>query len=64
MNVVTDTVTLSGVSDEEFRGFFVQARTVADSTRVGTFGVAEASNSRLSSCPTATVRFVYSDLLL
>ena len=50
-------MTLTGVSGEEFKGFFVQARIVADdSTRVGSFGVVDADNSRLSSCTIDTVR--------
>ena len=56
------TVTLTGANGEEFKGFFVQARMVADdSTRVGSFEVIDDTNSRLSSCPIDTVRLV--DLL-
>ena len=42
----------------QFRGFLVQARLQADDvTRVGTFEIEPASqaDTRLSSCPTATV---------
>ena len=54
-------MTLTGISGEEFKGFFVQARIVADDvTRVGSFavglGVADSGNSRLSSCAVNTVR--------
>ena len=50
-------MTLSGVNGEVFRGFFVQARIVADdASRVGSFGVVDADNSRLSSCLINTVR--------
>ena len=53
------TVTLTGVSGQEFKGFFVQARIVADdSTRVGSFGVVDSDNSRLSSCQIDTVRLI------
>ena len=52
-------MTLTG--DQVFKGFFVQARIVADDvTRVGSFavglGVADSGNSRLSSCVVNTVR--------
>lgn len=62
-------VTLTGVSGQEFKGFFVQARIVADdSTCVGSFavgfGVADAGNSRLSSCTVNTVRLNFVTLFL
>ena len=64
----SSTVTLSnfpGPRGENFRGFFVQARMVADdTTRVGSFGVVDATNSRLSNCPTTTVRYAYNTLLI
>ena len=48
-------VTLSGDSEQTFRGFFVQCRLVADDDmRVGTFANTQ-DNTRLSSCPTNTV---------
>ena len=48
-----------------FRGFFVQARMVADdTTRVGTFGVMDTTNSKLSDCPTNTVRHMHTVIKL
>ena len=62
MIIVIHTVTLyalPGPRDSAFRGFFVQARMVVDdTTRVGTFGVMNATNSKLSDCPTNTVRHI------
>ena len=56
LNLLLCTVTLTGVSGQEFKGFFVQARIVADdSTRVGSFGVVDADNSKLRPCTTDTV---------
>ena len=42
-------VTLSGSGGEEFRGFLVQARTVADDSPVGTF-IDNGDDQALSSC--------------
>ena len=58
LSILLCAVTLTGVSAQnpEFKGFFVQARIVADdTTRVGSFGVVDADNSRLSSCAVSTV---------
>ena len=63
MIIVIHTVTLYGLPgprNSAFRGFFIQARMVADDmTRVGTFGVMDTTNSKLSDCPTNTVRHVH-----
>ena len=53
-------VTLSGSGGEEFRGFLVQARTVADDSPVGTF-IDNGDDQALSSCTPSEV--VYSLLL-
>ena len=42
-------VTLSGSGGEEFRGFLVQARTVADGSPVGVF-TDNGDDQKLSSC--------------
>ena len=44
-------MTLSGNNGEIFRGFFVQARLVADDTsQTGAFVVVDSDNSKLSAC--------------
>lgn len=49
-------VTLTGNAGENFRGFLIQTRTVADdNTPIGTFTVNDATNSRLSSCTPSNV---------
>ena len=53
------TVTLSGSGGEEFRGFLVQARTVADDSPVGTF-IDNGDDQALSSCTPPEV--VYSPI--
>ena len=62
-HVIVFSVSLSGNDQEQFRGFFVQARLVADdNTRTGTFGVADTTNSKLSACSPASVsrlQFLY-----
>ena len=47
-------VTLSGSGGEEFRGFLVQARTVADDSPVGTF-IDNGDDQALSSCTPSDV---------
>ena len=49
-------MTLSGNDEEQFKGFFIQARLVADDTsRVGSFSVVDEANSKLSACTPANV---------
>ena len=48
------TVTLSGSGGEPFRGFLVQARTVADGSPVGVF-TDNGDDQTLSSCSPAEV---------
>ena len=48
-------VTLSGSGGEQFRGFLVQARTVADGTPVGTF-IDNGDDQALSSCTPVEVK--------
>lgn len=50
------TVTLSGSGGEQFRGFLVQARTVADGSPVGVF-TDTGPDVRLSFCSPAEVRY-------
>ena len=50
-------VTLSGSGDEQFRGFLVQARTVADGTPVGTF-IDNGDDQTLSSCTPVEVQLL------
>ena len=47
-------MTLSGSGGEQFRGFLVQARTVADGTPVGTF-IDNGDDQTLSSCNSSEV---------
>ena len=47
-------VTLSGSGGEEFRGFLVQARTVADGSPVGVF-TDNGDDQKLSSCTPSEV---------
>ena len=57
-------VTLSGNNGEIFRGFFVQARLVADDTsQTGTFVVVDPDNSKLSACTPSSVGFGFSQYL-
>ena len=48
------TVTLSGSGGEQFRGFLVQARTMADGSPVGVF-TDNGPDQKLSSCATPEV---------
>ena len=50
-------VTLSGSGGEQFRGFLVQARTVADGTPVGTF-IDNGNDQALSVCTPAEVQLL------
>ena len=57
LHTVTLSAAFPGPRSEAFRGFFIQTRMVADgTTRVGSFRVTDTTNSRLSDCPTNTVR--------